>query len=296
MVREELSPLACLIARHAKVDGINDTPIERLRLMRSHSPTLPIPWAYRPSLCVVAQGAKAALWNGQSYRYDPSCYLVVSVDLPAVSHIAKASVDEPFLSFHLGFDTALVARYVEALPWAPLAAPMATTPTEPELADACFRLLSLLDTPEDIAALTPLIEQEIVYRLVKGGAGATLRHIAGNLGDNAVGRAVQWVKGHFCEPFTVQELASEVGLSESVLFERFKALTALSPIHYRTSLRLHEARRLMVFEGFDAAQAAYRVGYGTPSQFSREYRRFFGHSPAADAGRLRQGHGLNLSV
>ncbi|WP_115718655.1 AraC family transcriptional regulator [Gallaecimonas mangrovi] len=279
--------LARLIDRHCQGEGITQTAVSRLKLMRSFSPTEAIPWSYSPSLCLVSQGAKGCVIGNQQWIYNAERYLVVSVDLPVMSQIISASENAPFLSLHLSFDPGMVARFL-ALPASssdhgPL---LATNATDQALVDACIRLVSLLDNPDDIAYLAPLIEQEIIYRLVKNGAAPVLSHIVKEQGS-AISRAVTWIKANYQQAFSIQTLAQQVGLSSSVLHERFKQATALSPMQYRTHIRLHEARRMMVFENVDAAAAAYRVGYGTPAQFSREYRRLFGLPPASDAAALR---------
>jgi transcriptional regulator GlxA family with amidase domain len=158
----------------------------------------------------------------------------------------------------------------------------------PELLDAAVRLLRLLAAPRDIPALAPLAEREILYRLLTGDQVATLRQIA--LGDRRmrrVGRAIEWIKRNYREPFRIETLAPQAAMSPSSLHAHFKTLTAMSPLQYQKQLRLQEARRLMLGQSMDAASAAYDVGYESPSQFSREYRRLFGNPPARDSARLK---------
>jgi AraC-like DNA-binding protein len=159
----------------------------------------------------------------------------------------------------------------------------------PELRDAAVRLLRLLATPRDIPTLAPLAEREILYRLLTGAHAATLRQIA--LGDGKlrrVARAIDWIKRNYREPFHIEALAAEAAMSPSALYAQFKAVTAMSPLQYQKQLRLQEARRLMLGQAMDAASAAYDVGYESPSQFSREYRRLFGEPPARDIARLKE--------
>lgn len=287
-----LSEMADLIARHTPTEGMHASPIPRLTLIRFSGPTMPTPSVYDPALCLVAQGSKRAMLGDRIFVYDAARYLLVSVDLPVVGHVIEATPDQPYLCFKLDLDLVALGQLVVdsgAPPPAPGYVPgLALFDTDPAIIDAAVRLLRLLDRPDDVPVLAPLIEREILYRLLTGDHGAMLRHIAMAQSRLAqVGRAIGWIKRNFQAPFSAEAVAAEAGMSPSSLHEHFRAVTTMSPLQYQKQLRLQEARRLMFVEAMDAATAGYRVGYESPSQFSREYRRLFGAPPASDASRLR---------
>jgi AraC-like DNA-binding protein len=216
--------------------------------------------------------------------------------MPVVGSVIGATRTAPYLCLQYKFDlAALSALCLEIGSPAPGHEPagIALHRLTPALTDAFTRLLSLLDTPSDIAVLAPLVEREILYRLATGSTAAMMRHIASQDGSLArVSRAIGWIKSHYREPLTIETLAEHAGMSPSSLHAHFKAVTRLSPLRYRAQLRLQEARRLMIAEGLEAAQAGFRVGYESPSQFSREYVRLYGAAPATDAGRARTAGGI----
>ena len=289
---EQLRELAGLIARHTPADGLHQTPLPRLALVRSSTSTLPQHGTYEPALCIVAQGRKRAMLSDREYLYDPATFLVVSVDLPIIGCVVEARAEEPYLSLRLNLDLPVLTELMlehggAAAP--PGAAPgLALSRMTPELLDSALRLMRLLDTPGDMAALAPLAEREILYRLLTGEQGAMMRHIAcAESRLSQVSRAIAWIKRNFTRAFSVEQAAAEAGMSPSSFHQHFKAVTTMSPLQYRTQLRLQEARRLMIAEAMDAATAGFRVGYESPSQFSRDYSRIFGAPPARDVGRLR---------
>lgn len=289
---ELIRELADLIRRHTPADGIHDTPLKRLALVRSSTSTLPQAAVYEPALCIVAQGRKRAMLGDREYVYDAATFLVVSVDLPVIGCIVEASAGEPYLCLRLNLDlptlTELVLEHGDGAA-SPGAAPgLALSRMTPELLDSALRLLRLLDKPADARALAPLAEREILYRLLTGEQGRMIRHIAcAESRLSQVSRAINWIKRNFAGAFTVEQVAAEAGMSPSSFHQHFKAVTTMSPLQYRTQLRLQEARRLMVAEAMDAATAGFRVGYESPSQFSRDYSRIFGAPPSRDAARLR---------
>jgi AraC-like DNA-binding protein len=287
-----LRDMAALIARHAPDDGITQSSIDRLSLMRSARPTKPTPVLYEPALSLVAQGRKQAVLAGRIFVYEPARYLIVNVDLPVVGYVCEASPEEPYLAMALRFDPVVLGEMVMHTPPASDLAPPALGLTlcdaEPTLLDAAIRLLRLLDEPKAANVLAPLLHREILYRLLMGPYGPSMRQMAAAHGRTArVSRAIGWIKTHVTERLSIEALAAEAGMSESSLHEHFKAVTAMSPLQYQKQLRLQEARRLMLANGMDAATVAFRVGYESPSQFSREYRRLFGAPPAADVTRIR---------
>jgi AraC-like DNA-binding protein len=268
-----------------------------MTFLRSAVPSGLIHDVHEPSLCVVAQGSKRVMLGDEVYDYGGGCYLVATVDLPVCAEILDATADAPYLCLKLGFDMNEVADMLlavgeSALGNAPPARGLFMSRANAPLVDAVLRLARLLQAPEDIAALAPLAEREIIYRLLKSDEGRRLsRAVSANGHARRIARAVAWLKAHYAEPLRIETLASHAGMSASSLHEHFKAVTAMTPVQYQKQLRLQEARRLLMSDGVDAATAGHRVGYESPSQFSREYSRLFGAPPARDAQRLR---GLSL--
>lgn len=290
---ETLARLADIIARHAPVDGAFDTPLPGVSLLRASAPTMPMPVVYEPTLCLVAQGRKQAVLGTTAYVYDAATYLVASVDLPVMGAVIEASPDRPYLCLRLNLDMAalseLALRHPPAEPLPDDDGPgLSLHRSTPALQDAALRLAALLDTPADIDALAPLVLREILYRLLTGPDNRALRQMAqANSRLNAIARAIVWLRAHYAQECRIDDMAEVARMSRSTFHARFKAVTAMSPLEFRTQLRMQEARRLMVAEGLDAASAGFRVGYESPSQFSRDYARLFGAPPAKDAQRLR---------
>jgi AraC-like DNA-binding protein len=288
---DDLGRLAAAIGRHAVADGATDTAIADLRLYRTSSPTNLTAVVYEPALCLVAQGAKEVVLEGETYRYDPAHSLLVSVDLPVAARVVEASPARPCLMLRLTLDPAVVGELLAddaVAPPGPPARGLAVSRMEPPLLDAVGRLVSLLDSPRDVGPLAPLVLREVTYRVLTGPQGARLRQIAAaGAPAQRIARAIRWLKDHFADPLRVEDLARHVRMSPSAFHLHFKGVTALSPLQYQKRLRLQEARRLMLGEGLDAAAAGYRVGYESPSQFSREYRRMFGAPPRQDVGFLK---------
>ena len=287
MATDELARLVAAVERHTPPDGVCDTAVPGLLLARQPTPTDPITLVVDPSLCIVAQGAKEVLLAGEVYRYDPAHSLLVSIDLPISARVVEASPARPCLAVRLSFDPSVVGELLADWPDAPPPGPPArgldVRPVEPQLLDAVGRLVALLDAPRTIGPLAPLVLREITYRVLAGSQGARLRQVAAaGAPAQRIARAVRWLKDHFAAPLRVESLARQARMSLSGFHQHFKAVTGLSPLQYQKWLRLHEARRLMLGEGLDAAEAAFRVGYESPSQFSREYRRMFGAPPRRD--------------
>ncbi|MBY5540520.1 AraC family transcriptional regulator [Rhizobium leguminosarum] len=289
---QTLTEIAAAIARHVSKDGFQATPIERVTLVRSSTVTMPTPNVYRPQLCLVAQGRKEVTLGDRVFRYTPGRYGVVTYDLPAIGHVVEATPDKPYLCLYLDFDPVMLGDLAMRVPPPPRAPspPIGKTVTDAGagLLDAALRLLRLLDDPAAVPVLGPLAEQEILYRLLAGPDGARMRHITSGQGPVAqIGRAIAWIGKNFRERFSIERLATEVGMSPSSLHEHFRAVTAMTPLQFQKQLRLQDARSLMLVQNIDVTTAAFRVGYESPSQFSREYRRHFGDSPARDIARLR---------
>ena len=292
MAREELARLVAAIERHTPPDGICDTAVPGMLIARQPRPTEPISLVVDPSLCIVAQGAKEVFLAGEVYRYDPAHSLLVSIDLPISARVVEATPARPCLAVRVSFDPAVVGELLADCPDDPLRAPSArgldVSPVDPLLLDAVARLVALLDSPKTVGPLAPLVLREITYRVLTGPQGTRLRQIAtAGAPAQQIARAIRWLRDHFPDPLPVESLARQAQMSLSGFHQHFKVVTGLSPLQYQKRLRLQEARRLMIGEGLDAAEAAFRVGYESPSQFSREYRRMFGTPPRRDVAGLK---------
>lgn len=295
---EILAEIGAAIVRHTPDEGIQATPLERLSLVRSSVPTMPMPNVYRPLLCLVVQGTKRVMLGDQAFLFAPGRHAIVTHDLPTTGHVIEASPDRPYLCVVLDFDPVALGELALRVPPRPGAAPplgMTLADAGADLLDATLRLLRLLDDPAALPVLAPMAEQEILFRLLTGPHGARMRQITSGQGGVAqVGRAIAWIRQHFRERLSIGRLAAEVGMSASSLHQHFRAVTALTPLQFQKQLRLQDARGLMLTGGLDATTAAFRVGYESPSQFSREYRRHFGEPPARDIARLRAAPELAL--
>ncbi len=282
------------IARWTEKADKADTAIPALSLRRYAAPTEPANYLHEPSICLSVQGAKRVLLGEDVYRYDAHHFLISSVDLPVVAQVLEASREKPYLGLMLKLDKRVIAQLMVdsnlPLPRGGQATRgIAVSEVSLPLLNAFQRLIDLLDAPGDIAILFPLVEREILYRLLMGEQGPRLRQIGGTGSQShQVARAIDWLKGNFIRPLRVDELAAYARMSPSTFHHHFRALTAMSPLQFQKSLRLHEARRLMLIEHQDAATAAFQVGYESPSQFSREYNRLFGAPPLRDIRILQQ--------
>lgn len=291
-VADTNTEIAALVARYAKDDS-PESAIEGLYLTRRCSPSGRLHVDQRPSFWLVVGGRKCLTVGDDDLHYGVGDCLLVALDLPATARITQASEAEPHLCVGVAIDPARLAELMGRLPASAAQAPdgvrgVAVNPASPELLDATLRLLRLLDRPQDIAAMAPLIHQEILYRLLSGPHGARLLHIAMAEGQGQrITRAVAWLRERFADTLRIEALAEHVGMSESSLHHHFKAVTGMTPMQYQKQLRLYEARRLMLVEGLDVGAAGFSVGYQSPSQFSREYRRLYGLPPARDVEALR---------
>ncbi len=282
------------IARLTEGGEKHETAIPRLSLFRRSKPTEPISSMYEPSVCLITQGAKRILLGEDSYVYDPHHFLITSMDLPSIVQVTEASPEKPYLGLRLKLDMREVSQLMVDSSLPPprvqqTGRGMAIGEVTLPLFVAFQRLIDLLAEQKDIPILAPLIQREIIYRLLVGDQGVRLRQIAstGSQG-NQIAQAVNWLKGNFTRPLRIDDLAKQVNMSTSTLHHHFRALTAMSPLQYQKWLRLNEARRLMLTEHQDASSAAFQVGYESPSQFSREYGRLFGTPPLRDITKLRQ--------
>lgn len=287
--------LSSSIARWVDVDAEPYfTAIPTLTLFRRTAPSEPTSCLYDPGIALIVQGGKRVLLGEDSYTYDAGRFLITSVDLPAIGEVTDASPERPFLALWMALDQRVMTELmVEGHLPPPRAKPtargMAVGEASLPLLHAFQRLVDLLDEPAGIPILAPLIQREILYRLLMSDQGARLWQIA-SVGSQShrIARAIDWLKTHATEPLRVDELAASVQMSTSSFHQHFRALTAMSPLQYQKWLRLHEARRLMLTEHLDAATAAFRVGYESASHFGREYHRMFGAPPLRDITSLRQ--------
>ncbi len=281
-----LDELRDLVARHAHADLRTPVPGLLLSKVETSEPHYSLA---EPLLVVMAQGGKRLLLGEQVHEYRAGQYLLVGTDLPVTGHFVGATPRTPALGLGLALRPAAIAPLLlEAPPRTPPSSPIAIDDTGPELLDAVLRLLRLLDRPSDVPVLAPLIEREILWRLLTGPHGGLVRRIGlADSGTAHVGRAIRWIRDNYAEPMRIEELARLSGLSASAFHRQFRATTALSPLQFQKRIRLQEARSLLLADAGDVAGVGHLVGYDSPSQFNREYRRLFGAPPGQDAARLR---------
>ena len=287
--------LAEAIVRFAP-DGEPRRPeaLPALLMIRSSNRRGPVCGMYEPGVALIVQGRKEVLLGSDRIIYGPHDVLMSALNLPAVAQVLDASPERPYLALMLRLDPHEIARQMvegHVPPPRPQAhaRAMGTSGLTWPLLNAFQRLVELLDEPDSIAALAPLVQREIVYRLLTSEHGDRLRQI-GTAGTQShqIGRAIDWLQTHFTAPLRIEDLAAHARMSVSTFHHHFRALTAMSPLQYQKWLRLNEARRLMLAERLDASTAAFRVGYESASQFSREYSRQFGAPPMRDIAGLRR--------
>jgi AraC-like DNA-binding protein len=288
-----LRRLANQIARYTPHDGVFPLRLPgTYALRRSRITSEPVHATLAPSVCIVAQGAKVVMLGAEVFEYDPARMLIFAVDLPVSGQVTRASQREPFLGFRLDLDATRVAELTSRVYPRGVSRPKDTRglyvgQATDDIIDAVSRLLDLVARPEDAGLIGPLVVDEILIRLLRTPVGPRLAQIGEpKSGVHQMADAVSWIRSHFAQPVTVEEMAASVRMSASSFHQHFKAVTSMSPLQYQKVLRLHEARRLMLFQKMDATDACHRVGYVSPSQFSREYARFFGRAPMKDVAWL----------
>jgi AraC-like DNA-binding protein len=293
-VSRQLGQLRALIARHTRPD--DTTAIDGVLVSAVDTAGEPRASTTGTVFALIAQGAKRLSIGDRVYDYRAGQYLVASVDLPVTGHWSQASPQEPALGFGLVLHPSTIASLLlEGDPAgssriSPTTAhpALGVADAPPELLDAVIRMLGLLDSPNDRAVLAPMIEREILWRLLTGPLGATVRQIG--LADSSIthiSRAVRWINEHYAEPLRVDDLAAACGMSTSAFHRKFRAVTAMSPLQFQKQIRLHKSRLLLMTGVDDVATVGHQVGYDSTSQFNREYRRQFGLPPGRDAARLR---------
>ncbi len=288
-----LSELIQIIDRNTSHEGVNETLINSLFFIRESNITDPKYRVYKPSLCIVVSGVKELLLGNERFKYGPGNYLVASVDLPVTGQVIVATPSAPYLALKLEFnpsqileiltDTEIPTNSKENAKRA-----IFVSELEGSILDAVIRLARLMDSPEDIPILAPIFTKEILYRVLRGQNGSILQQIAieGST-TNRISEVIEQIKANFYKSLRIEELAEIANMSVSSLHRHFKDVTAMSPLQFQKHLRLQEARLLLLSESSDAAEVAFRVGYESPSQFSREYSRLFGFPPKEDLKRMR---------
>ncbi|MCF7477767.1 AraC family transcriptional regulator [Vibrio sp. J2-4] len=303
------STLASAIEKLAKhiekwANGANqyDTEIPGLRFSRWATPTPPTSYTHNPSICLIAQGRKRVLLGEDSFVYDANHFLISSVDLPIIANIIEASEDKPYLGVIMELDLTEISQLIvdseltfnqskEAQKG------IAVGELSEPLLDAFLRLIELLDEGQSIKILAPIIKREIFYRLLITEQGARLNQIvtAGSH-SHQIAKAIDWLKNNFVKPLSVSDLAAYSGMSKSAFYTHFRSMTSMTPLQFQKKLRLSEARRLMLTENLDAMATTFKVGYESPSQFSREYSRLFGAPPSKDIKSLRESMGQARNI
>ncbi|NRG31463.1 AraC family transcriptional regulator [Niallia circulans] len=282
-----------LLDREVTMDGTHETLISGLRFVRASQISEPMYSVYEPSLCVVAQGSKVVMLGKESYEYDAASYLTASVHLPITGQVVKASPDKPYLCVNLQLDMNLILEVIQTSNQVTSDCPpgrgLIISRVDDSLLEAVMRLIRLLETPQDIPVLASSVQREIVYRILQNDQNDSLKHFAlvGSQGQR-IAKIIGILNQEFDQPLRVDKLAKEASMSTSSFYYHFKEVTGMSPIQYQKQLRLQEARRLLLTENMEAAEAAFQVGYESPSHFSREYNRKFGLSPIKDIRRLRE--------
>ncbi|WP_342321190.1 AraC family transcriptional regulator [Kosakonia sp. BYX6] len=289
--------MVALLRELAPNEGYTRSLLETVRFMRSDRPLGRTPVVYEPCIVIVCQGHKRGYLANRVYHYDKQHYLVLSVPLP-FSTETEASAEEPLLAISIGLDMTVLSELVLELDYPPgraNAAPegIMSTPLAPALAQTTLRLLQALSSPQEAKILGPQVVRELYYRVLVGERGDALRAALVNQGQFAtISRVLQRIHRHFSQPLQVTTLASDVGLSVPAFHKHFKSVTGTSPLQYIKSVRLNQARLLMIRDNVTAAGAAFRVGYESPSQFNREFRRLFGRSPGEEAKEMKAAFSL----
>lgn len=293
--QSDASRLAQLLRSHTPYDGRFELRLPGIYAIRASRTTADlVHTTYHPSLCIVAQGAKRLLLGQEVYEYDSSRMLIVSVNLPVASQVMAASHAEPFLAFRLNLDPGRIAElslkvYPHGAPQSQSKRAVYVGRSHASIVDAVIRLIEAMADPGDADLIAPLIIDEILIRLLRSPIGGRVAQIGmAESSVHRIAKAVDWVRANYDQPINVEELANLVHMSVSSFHQHFKSVTSMSPVQYQKTLRLQEARRLMLSAMMDAGAASRRVGYLSTSQFSREYSRFFGNAPTRDIARLRE--------
>lgn len=269
-------------------DKWTDTGLPRVAMVRAEACADQV---YQPMLHLVLQGSKTLSIGETVSRYTAGSYFLVPVDVPATGQVHVDAAGEPYLAVSLALDADVIATLLldEGKTQGPAQAScFEGVPAPAEMLDAWLRMLRLMDRPQEVAVLAPMIEREILFRALQGPLGGMLRDVARPDGRmTQIRRVTQWIREHYTEPFRVEPLALMSEMSVAAFYRHFKSVTAMTPIQYQKRLRLLRARWLLLFDTLDATSIAYAVGYESASQFNREYARLFGLPPARDAARFK---------
>lgn len=274
--------------------GLHTTNVPGVKIYRSDGPTSATPTIYEPIVCLLVQGSKQVWLGNEPFHYRELQYLLAPITLPVSGKVITASPNQPYLALSIDLDlrelTDLVIDMGDKIPHPTVPARgIAVGDADAALISVFQRLIQLQQSPQDIPVLLPLLKREMLYRLLMGPTGSQLREFT--LIDSQahrINKVIEILRQRYNEPLRIKDLAEAAHVSESALFQSFKAVTSMSPLQFQKQLRLNEARRIMLYEGIEAATASYKVGYESPSQFSREYSRLFGAPPKADIARFRQ--------
>ena len=284
------------LMRFAAEEGLNETPWPGLAVYRADSTSARTPVVYDPCVCFIGRGSKLVHLGDQVITYDPLRYLVVGVPLPVEGEIVEASADEPFLSLRLDIDVSLVSEVLlelERVPAGEAVRAIYVSRMSRDLSGAVLRLLRSLHDPNDVRVLAPLAVRELLYHILRGEQGHHLRSVA--LRDSRghrISAVLRYMQENFKRAVSVDQLAERASMSPSTFHHNFKSMTSLSPLQYLKTLRLHHARLLMLQQGMSAGDASHAVGYNSPSQFSREFKRLFGTPPLRELRRLQSEPGV----
>jgi AraC-like DNA-binding protein len=291
--------LARLVDKYSGTDGIHATAVPGLNCLKISAVSGKVNSVYVPSVCIVVQGRKRVLLEDEIFKYAPGEYLAVSVDLPLLGQVTEASRTQPYLCLQIHLDAAMMSELIaqsanDGAGYDPgnrreTGRGLFVARLDDSMLDAVLRLARLLESPRDIPILAPLMMREVHYRMLSGAHGTAIAQMA-VAGSNTqkIAQAIRRMKSDLARATSIEDLAATVSMSPSSFHQHFKAVTALSPLQYLKRMRLTEARQIMLTEPIDAASTAYRVGYESPSQFSREYARMFGAPPTRDIAGIRE--------
>ena len=291
---QPLEKMQEVAVRHtAPSAGLHETPVPRLAIYRADEPTSRTPNVYEPMLCLVVSGRKRAFIGEETVEYTAGDALLITVDLPVVGEVIEATSSSPYLAMAIELHRPTLASILfecdaDLVGESDRINGFRVGGATPELLDAALRMFRLLDRPDDIPVLAPLVERELLYHALTRPWGGVLRQVVrAESRMSQVSRAIAWVRSNYAHDYSAESLAKVAGMSVPSLNRHFRAITAMSPLEYQKQIRLQEARRLLVASETDVAGVGHTVGYGSVSQFTREYRRLFGEPPGRDAARLR---------
>jgi AraC-like DNA-binding protein len=289
-----LDGMASYLIRHVDTDGVHQTSIDQLELIKESVVTEPISRVNETSICLVLQGEKQMTLGRKQFRYGKNHYILSAVDLPVTGQVITASKEKPYLAVKLSFQPSEWLAVVEEIGDLPKAKgtarrAMNVSEAELELVQAFHRLVSLIDDTQHQKVLVPIVKKEIIYWLIKGPLGPMLTQmLTKNQHGQQMRQVIQYMIDHYSESYTIQDLAAKANTSVATFHRYFKEMTTLTPIQFQKQVRLQEARQSVLRNQDTITEIAFQVGYDSPSQFSREYTRYFGQSPSLDRKTMQQ--------